>query len=308
MKILNYNIEYGGFEKHINFIKYVKMIKDEMIDIFIATEPNQPTIKVSDSLEKDSLICADYSIYGKNTIEMVADELNKTSDIPYYYITTDDKSVTIISKYIIKKTNNSFVFDIIYAQDTIIKLIPIHLIDYPFTFYTLRSIPYQNTPSIFKSKNEIVDLSYSTKSDIIEQILEYIKNNSNEKIIIAGDFNEPSHLDDINNVWIISKKFSDIGMIDSYRHVNKKISRDAYGYNTDGGTCCNILLEDEPLNRVDYIYTKNLEPVKSYVLKKYAHYSDHLPVLTEIKDIDSMYKQKYMKYKIKYTLLKREYI
>ena len=64
------------------------------------------------------------------------------------------------------------------------------------------------------------------------------------------------------------------------------------------------MLEDEPLNRVDYIYTKNLEPVSSTVLKKYSHYSDHLPVLTEVKEPMSYYKEKYLKYKNKYTLSK----
>jgi len=306
MKILNYNIEYGGFEKHINHINYIKLIQNEDIDIFIATEPHKPSIKISDTNEKDSMICADYSVYGENTIELVARELNKrvaSNNIKYNYITTDNKLITIISKYIIQKTKDNFVFDIIVSPDNIIKLIPIHLIDYPFTFYSLRGIPYRETPNIFSSKNEIVDLSYSTKSDEIDRIINYVKNNMTEKIIIAGDFNEPSHLDDKHNMWIISKKFSDIGLIDTYRYLNKKITLDEYGYNTDGATCCNILLEDEPLNRVDYIYTKNLEPIKSIVLKKYSHYSDHLPVLTEIKDINLSYKQKYLKYKIKYLKL-----
>ena len=295
MQILNYNIEYGGFEKHINKDNYVKLIKKYNIDIFIGTEPNQPIIS-----EKDSKICADYSKFGENTLEQVA------KIIGFNFITTDNKTITIISRYPIKRTSLSFVFEIIVSGHTIM-IIPLHLVDYPFTFYSLRNIPYQNTPLTFNNKQEVVELSYSTKSKEIEQVLEYIRDNSNKEIIIAGDFNEPSHLDDPMNEWITSKKFEDHGMIDSYRHINKQIITDKLGYNIDGATCCNTLFDDEPLNRVDYIYTKNLDIVNSSILKEYAHFSDHLPLLTEVKLIDLKYGDKYLKYKIKYALLKKSY-
>jgi len=293
MRILNYNIEYGGFEKHINKDKYVKLIKKHNIDIFIGTEPNQPVIDTY----KDSKICADYNKYGENTIEQVAKILG------FNFITTEDKAITIISRYPIKSTEVPYVFEI-SINDQIVIIIPIHLVDYPFTFFSLRHIPYQNTPLTFSNKQEIIDLSYSTKSKVIDAVLEYIKNNPSKKIIIAGDFNEPSHLDDPSNEWIISKKFQEQGIIDSYRYINKQVITDSLGYNIEGATCCNTLFDDEPLNRVDYIYTKNLDIVSSSVLKEYAHFSDHLPVLTEVKLVDLKYENKYLKYKIKYTLLK----
>jgi hypothetical protein len=309
MRILNYNIEYGGFEKKVDPLKYVELVQKYAIDIFICTESHLPKI--------DEKNVVDMEVYGEDTMKKVAKQLG------YYYITTDDKAITIISKYVLERTNVPeehsssarlkeqssfnvpFVYDVIYFNHRI-KIIPIHLVDYPFTFYSLRNVPYPSTPMTFNNKKEIVDLSYSTKSSVVEKILQYIKNNPNEKIIIAGDFNEPSHLDDTNE-WIVSKKFEEHGLIDSYRSVNKKVKLDKLGYNTDGATCCNLdKTTNEPLNRVDYIYTKNLSIVDSYVLKEYVHYSDHLPVFTEVDIID--YGLLYMKYKLKYYLLKNELV
>ena len=106
---------------------------------------------------------------------------------------------------------------------------------------------------------------------------------TDKKYIIAGDFNEPSHLDDSKYGWIISKKFEKAGIIDTYRHIkNKKKVKpvlDTYEYNIEGATCCD---NKEPLNRVDYIYTKNVDIKDSAVLDEYRKLSDHLPVLTTI--------------------------
>ena len=308
MRVLNYNIEYGGYEKKISIKKYIRLIKNNNIDIMIICEPNLPTIK--DTYDIDGKILVDYSDYGNNSMEMLAKKIG------FNYITTYDKCITIITHYDIKKEPNSnFVFDIM-VNGRIIKIIPIHLIDYPFTFYSLHNIPYQETPLKIDNKEDVVKLSYSTKSKDIEKIIDYVKMNPGEKIIIAGDFNEPSHLDDPLNEWIVSKKFEDIGMIDSYRHMNKTIIRDKLGYNIDGASCCNIPADfeyelksenssnSEPSSRIDFIYTKNLDIVSSNVLKQYASYSDHLPLLTVVdfhKTIN--YRMKYMKYKIKYLKL-----
>jgi len=298
MIVVNYNIEYGGYEKHVKYTYYIKLIQDYNIDIFIVCEPNLPKI-----LDVNGILSIDYSMYGENVMKKVVDELNKLNKIKYYYISTDNMGISIISKYPIEKTEYSFVFNIIYSKINILKLIPIHLYDAPFTFFSLRNIPYHNTPLKFNNIKEIVDLSYSTKSNEIEKILLYLKNNMNEKIIISGDFNEPSHLDDINNEWIISKKFQDLGMIDTYRYINKTIRRDKLGYNIDGATCCNILLNEEPISRIDFIYVKNLNIIKSSVLNQYSQMSDHIPVLAEL-EIDDIYKYKYMKYKVKYYKFK----
>lgn len=200
--------------------------------------------------------------------------------------------MSIISKNPISKTRNKFIYklDVPDSKGDIneVMIIPIHLDDSPFTFYSIRGITYQETPNTFKNKKEIVELSYSTKSKEIENILQYINKYPNKKYIIAGDFNEPSYLDDPSNKWIISKKFQENGLIDTYRYIQNKKGikpkRDELGYNYEGITCCNEKGKtDLPDCRIDYIYVKNMEIVDSKILKKYKNYSDHMPVLSVVK-------------------------
>lgn len=277
MKILNFNIEYGGYDRKISISKYVDIIIDNEIDIFFCIEPFYPSIDIKTKK-------LNYNKYGKNIVNNLINLLEKKGLIYYHLETSGMKNdVSIISKYPIKRTRNKFIYKINIPEEII--LIPIHLDDAPFTFYSIRGIPYERTPMTFNNKNEIVKLSYSTKSNDIENILNYIKKHPDSKYIIAGDFNEPSHLDDKNNEWIISKKFLEIGLIDNYRFIkdknktNKKY--DKLGYNLEGATCCNNE-NNEPPSRIDFIYTKNLNIINSKILEKYNNYSDHLPVLTII--------------------------
>jgi hypothetical protein len=203
----------------------------------------------------------------------------------YYHLETDASEyiTSIISRYPITKTRCPYIFKTQIYPTIEIHLIPIHLSDIPFTFYTIRGIEYPDTPRHIDNPKDVSKLSYSTKSKYIEPILKYISRYPDKKYIIAGDFNEPSHLDDLKYEWIISKKFEKAGIIDTYRHVKnkKKVKQvlDTYEYNIEGATCCD---NKEPFNRVDYIYTKNLDIKDSAVLDKYRKLSDHLPVLTTV--------------------------
>ena len=203
----------------------------------------------------------------------------------YYHLEArgSEYYISIISRYPISKTTSNLVFKTTPPNSDHIYLIPVHLCDTPFTFYTIRGIPYDKTPDSVSSPTEAVELSYSTKAKYIDRILKYISRHPDRKYIIAGDFNEPSHLDDTQYEWMISKKFEEAGIIDSYRYTQnrKKIKPilDNHGYNTDGATCCH---GKPPLCRVDYIYTKNLDIVDSKVMKTYENLSDHLPVITDV--------------------------
>jgi hypothetical protein len=278
MKILNFNIEYGGYDRKIPISKYADIIIDNKVDVFFCTEPQYPDI--NSKTKKPN-----YDKYGINIMDEVINILEKKG-LKYYHIeaTGMPNYVSIVSKYPIKKTRNKFIFKINipdYPEDVI--LIPIHLDDSPFTFYSIRGIKYEKTPMNFKNKDEIVKLSYNTKSKDIENILSYIKRYPDKKYIIAGDFNEPSHLDDPKNEWIISKKFKETNLIDTYRFIqeskNTTKKKDKWGYNIEGSTCCDEG-NNEPKNRIDFIYVKNMDVVDSKILKKYKDFSDHLPILS----------------------------
>ena len=288
MRILNYNIEYGGYIRKIKPVKYADIIIENKVDVFICAEPHYP--EINRTTKKPN-----YDKYGENAMEEVMNILEKKG-FTYYHMEVGGMpfNMSVISKYPISKTRNKYIYkldvpDIIYtSKPKEVLLIPVHLDDTPFTFYTIRGIPYDKTPDCFKNKKEIVESSYSTKSKIVENILQYIRKYPNKKYIVGGDFNEPSHLDDPYNEWIISKKFLETGLIDTYRNIQDKKGtkpiRDILKYNYEGATCCNDKGEIESLpSRIDYIYVKNMEIVDSKILKKYKDYSDHMPVLSVVK-------------------------
>ena len=101
------------------------------------------------------------------------------------------------------------------------------------------------------------------------------------RAIIAGDFNEPSHLnlDKINAP--VSLEFEKNGFIDSYRSVNKIKNITNFGYTWPAG----VLYGEEPLQRIDMIYTKNFKVLNSVIYggeNNSKWISDHKMVITDI--------------------------
>lgn len=101
------------------------------------------------------------------------------------------------------------------------------------------------------------------------------------KAIIAGDFNEPSHLnlDKINAP--VSLEFEKNGFIDSYQSVNKIKNITNFGYTWPAG----VLYAEEPHQRIDMIYTKNFKVLNSVIYggeNNSKWISDHKMVITDI--------------------------
>jgi endonuclease/exonuclease/phosphatase family metal-dependent hydrolase len=285
LKVLTFNIEYGGsyiyesndYQNILN-THYSEIIRNHQPDIALFQEPFYP---ISNNITDLEAYDSKY-IYLFNPIENLAKAHN------YYYMTTYNQyPITILSKYKI----NEPIDDILYKiniNSQIINIIPIHLSDILFTFYTLRNIsPYQNNN--LQTNDDYINESYKSKKPYIEKIIKIISDpdsnpdsdpNSDNKYIIAGDFNEPSLLDDKEIKWNCSKILLDCGFIDTYRELNKTTTYDKYNYNYAGSTC-NKYNQFEPQCRIDYIYSKNLIPIQSYLLDKYDKISDHIPLITE---------------------------
>ncbi len=265
MRILTFNLEYGGQIKNISPDKYIDIIKTNHIDIAIFSEPFTAIIGKYgpdyDTLDNNLIV-------GKNIIEEINEVLNYNTYTTYF-----EYPITILSKYPIIRTDYDFVVSI---QN--IYIIGVHFRCDNFMFYSIRNIEYNNTPSINNlNREEIINLSYSNKKKNMDQIQEFINNHKDKKIIIAGDINEVSHNDDIIN-WRVSEQLCELGMTDTYRYLNNNKVFDTFNYNYDGYTYCQ---ENEPLIRIDYIYTKNILLIESKVLN-YPNLSDHLPLFTSI--------------------------
>ena len=151
----------------------------------------------------------------------------------------------------------------------------IHLDDIP-------SLPHHMNNMVYKS-SETVPLSYSldkllkmcTKRRLprIKEELSMVK--KNDRAIIAGDFNEPSHLD-LDKIKVpVSKEFEKQGFIDAYRYING----DEPGFTWPAGT----FYKKEPVQRVDIIYAKGIKIVDAETYDTGDKWlSDHKMVIADL--------------------------
>jgi endonuclease/exonuclease/phosphatase family metal-dependent hydrolase len=104
---------------------------------------------------------------------------------------------------------------------------------------------------------------------------EMAKIKKTERAIIAGDFNEPSHLD-LEKIKVpVSKEFEKHGFIDTYRSKNGEEE----GYTWPAGG----FYKKEPLQRVDIIYTRGLKVDDAMVYDTGDKwFSDHRMVIADL--------------------------
>lgn len=144
----------------------------------------------------------------------------------------------------------------------------VHMNDFPGYHNTLKGLEYYGTP--FLSKEESIKLSWENRKADLDIIFE--QNNIVDNIIIAGDFNEPSHLDE-NVEWYTSKFLQEKGFIDTCRYINPN-------KNEYPGFTCDVIRKTDIKNppiRIDFIYTKNIKIHDYITIKK--DISDHLPIM-----------------------------
>jgi hypothetical protein len=151
----------------------------------------------------------------------------------------------------------------------------IHLDDVPSIPHHLNHMSYKSSETLplSYSLNRLLKLCAKRRLPRIKEEMEELK--KNDRAIIAGDFNEPSHLDLPDIKLPISKEFLKHGFIDTYRYMNAKDP----GYTWPAGK----FYQKEPVQRVDIIYTKNLKIVASAVYDEGVKWlSDHRMVVTDI--------------------------
>ena len=259
MKIVEFNIEYGGYSKNVSYTKYVEIVKDNNVDIFIIIEPRFPKIE-NNIINYDDFTGSD-------------DLIRKTASILNYYYVTQifEFPVSVISKYPIEKSKYEYTFKVI-LPDTYFYLVPIHLTDKQFTFYSKRKIRYEHT-QFDVSDYEAAEYSFSVRKSSLEKTIQAFMEEPDKIIVICGDFNEPHHKDDIIP-WKCSKFLEDNGIYDSM--IKKIKTYDDYNYNFAYSTC-DINSKEFPQCRIDYIYT-NAYVKDSGIMNEYSDLSDHIPI------------------------------
>jgi len=173
-----------------------------------------------------------------------------------------------------------------------------HLDDVP-------SLPHHIAGVIYKS-SEIIPLSSSLASvlKMCEKRRLPILNDEfkcakpYDRAIIAGDFNEPSHLDIDGINTPVSKAFEKNGFIDTYRHMNKRTPSTIQSLSKESTKETNVddpgytwpvgkLYKTEPKQRIDMIYTRNLKIQDSFVYEGdiengFKWPSDHKMVIADL--------------------------
>jgi len=153
----------------------------------------------------------------------------------------------------------------------------IHLDDVPSLPHHMNNMLYKSTVTIplSYSMSQILQLCAKRRLPRIKEELKNIK--QNDRAIIAGDFNEPSHLDLENIKTPVSIELEKNGFIDTYRYINKN----SLGHTWPAGK----FYKKQPKQRIDFIYTKNIKVVGSDIYDNdndSTWLSDHKMVVSDV--------------------------
>ena len=153
----------------------------------------------------------------------------------------------------------------------------LHLDDVPSVLHHMNNMVYKSSVSIpiSSGKEKILKLCAERRIPRLKQ--ELVEANQYDRAILAGDFNEPSHLD-LDNINVpVSKLLEKNGFIDTFWYATTNEDSE-YGYTWPASS----LYKKEPGQRIDMIYTKNLKIIHSFVVHSLKWISDHKLVVTDV--------------------------
>jgi len=212
----------------------------------------------------------------------------------YCFIGDNEYSVAVLSKYPVEIINN-MQYKIMLNNIDYIHFFNIHLSPHPYQPYDIRDNLITTPQQAIHQSEQARGLDVTHLISLIDAI------NDDMPIIVAGDFNEPSHLDWITHAenpsrfqnnqlgnfvvdWPASNKMINMGLVDAYREFfYNPISKPGYTWTPNYGV-------DEVHDRIDFIYYKNNMNLESILLVGpddmsdiilYDYESDHRAVLAK---------------------------
>ena len=234
--LMSFNILYGGTHLGQSLEQTAAVIRLAQADIVVACEQ-----------------------WGN--AEPLADLLGFTCHIvvapPYW------KSVAVLSRYPITETFANGVRLELDLQQSVC-VFGVHLTSTPYQ-------PYRVRDKAYTKKEEILDEARETREQELVVVLSEIQPliEAGERVLLCGDFNEPSHLDwtlasareghhfGLEMPWPCSKRVTESGMEDAYRVVFPDVCRHP-GYTWTSvpglGVGGSERAEDEVHDRIDFIY------------------------------------------------------
>ena len=193
------------------------------------------------------------------------------NDLEATCVLVNPKKLAILDKNMVKLIN---------SRKAPIYIGNLHLDDVPSVPHHMNCVPYKSSEiiPISYSKEKILKLCAERRLPKLKK--ELVKANKYTRAIIAGDFNEPSHLD-LDNVNVpVSRLLEKSGFIDTFWYANPNLDKE------DGHTWpASSLYKKEPEQRIDMIYTKKMKIIKSITYdgpKSFKWISDHKMVITDV--------------------------
>ena len=187
------------------------------------------------------------------------------------------ESVAVLSRYPILETFADGVRLELDAQRSVC-VFGLHLTSTPYQPYRVRDKRYTR-------KEEVLDEARETREqELLAALLEIQPLiEAGERVLLCGDFNEPSHLDwtlasareghhfGLEMAWPCSKRVADSGMQDAYRVVFPDVCRHP-GYTWTSvpglGVGGSERAEDEVHDRIDFVYHAGpgLDPISASII------------------------------------------
>ena len=213
--------------------------------------------------------CASYDIVSlSNSLGLKILNINDSEDTS---ILINPNKLTVLDKNLVK---------LIHSRKAAIYLGNLHLDDIPSVPHHMNCVTYKSSKTIpiSSTKEQILKLCAERRLPKLKQ--ELVKAKKYARAIIAGDFNEPSHLD-LDNVNVpVSKLLEKNGFIDTFWYANPNLDKED-GHTWPAGS----LYKNEPGQRIDMIYTKNMKVINSICYdgpKSVKWISDHKMVITDV--------------------------
>jgi len=180
----------------------------------------------------------------------------------FCFIGNNDESISVLSKFPIEIIRDNQ-YKIILNDMDYVNFFNVHLPAHPYQPYDIRD-------TLITTPAQAIHQAEQTRGIDVDNLVEMISGlDDMMPIIVAGDFNEPSHLDWINHAanptqfqfnnsgepfvvnWPASNKMQNLELIDSYRQINPN------PIESPGYTWTPFYNVDEVHDRIDYIYYKN---------------------------------------------------
>jgi mRNA deadenylase 3'-5' endonuclease subunit Ccr4 len=157
----------------------------------------------------------------------------------------------------------------------------LHLHNIPSIMHYLHNIEYDFVPTNL-SWYEILNMAKQNRLPNVQEMLKKAK--KTDFAIIAGDFNEPSHLEYPLMNLPVSKEFYDANYIDTYFEYHK--SKQEFKYISSNYTWpVGNFYDNEPQQCIDFIYSRNLPVISSFTYDTNIHkqfLTDHRMVISDI--------------------------